>query len=97
MRPYIEELIPNAGIYDYLFDKLEILMALSHLHHVPRYRKEVLGFLGRRENAAQIVYEIEQSVSSFGDGSRYPTSGIGAPKHEHWTEGLRVLRGRLLT
>ena len=92
LRPHTRELIPNPDVCDFYFDKLEVLMALSHWYHSPKPRHEVLGFSGHPRNADQILQEIEDSVSKLGDSSPFALSGIAGSQHEDWERGVRLLK-----
>ena len=79
-REYLMHLIPNAGRYTIMFDKLEVLMAIGFAYHDKRagdgYWVPLGAFGYRRENCNRVIAEIEESITKDGDQSAYVTSGI---------------------
>lgn len=79
-REYLMHLIPNAGRFTIMFDKLEVLMAIGFAYHDKRagdgYWVPLGAFGYRRENCNRVIAEIEESIAKDGDQSAYVTSGI---------------------
>ncbi len=79
-RECLMHLIPNAGRYTLIFDKLEVLIALGFAYHDKRPADNYwvpLGAFGyRRDNCYRVIAEIEESIAKDGDQSAYVTSGI---------------------
>lgn len=77
---YLKHLIQNGERYTLIFDKLELLMALSFSFHAKRAGDNFwvpLGAFGyRKDNCYRIITEIEECISKDGDNSVYVTSGI---------------------
>lgn len=81
LRPYAKPIIPNGNLYTLLFDKLEILIALSFA-----YRDTVRigglfwapagAFVHRRQNTAHILQEIRKSIEQAQEDSIFVKSGI---------------------
>ena len=74
LRPYCQRIIPDDNRYSLVFDKLEILMALSF-----RDKKSWVptgSFGWRVANRDRIVQEIEESISTRQDESPFVTYGI---------------------
>lgn len=78
---YAEQIIPDKDRYTLVFDKFEILMALSVAHR----SEENFGVYWappgpyaayRHENRARILREIEESLSAEGAESPFVTCGI---------------------
>ncbi len=102
LRPYAESIIPGNERYTLVFDKLEILMALSYAHHKgkwsldgnsleERYWVPPGAFVYRRENSYSILQEIRESLSKKQDESPFVTSGIFGTTAEDCGRGLTAL------
>ncbi len=80
MRQYMGNTILNNEQYDLVFDKLEILMALSYAHHEERaagmYWAPIGSFVHRSKTRVRILREIEESISTLQRESPYVRSGI---------------------
>ena len=80
LRPYAERIIRDKNRYTLVFDKLEILMALSYARHRGEWSKShrvppgVFGY--REENRVQILQEIRESISTMQDESPFVTCKI---------------------
>ena len=78
LQPYASRVIPDDNRYILVFDKLEILIALSYAHHrfldwtwVPPG-----AFIFRPNNRNRIIQEIEESLSKEQEESPFTKSGI---------------------
>jgi len=80
LRNYFKRMIPNDNQYTLQFDKLEILMALSHGHHsepiLGRYWAPPGSYGWRHRNREQVINEIKEYILREGDKSWYVKSGI---------------------
>lgn len=97
LRPYTERIIPDSDRYTLLFDKLEIMMALSYARHRGEWSSEWCwvppGAYGyRRENRTRIVLEIEESLSTEQDESPFVTCGIFGATAKDCKRGLEALK-----
>ena len=96
LRPYAERIIPENDRYTLLFDKLEILMALSFAYHKNEWSTEwyyaPLGAFGYRgKNRTRIMQEIKESLSTKQDESPFVTCGIFGEAPEDCKQGLAAL------
>ena len=101
LRPYAERIIPDSDRYTLVFDKLEILMALSYAHYkgkwssdmnsLERYWVPPGAFGYRSENSTHIMREIKESVSTKQDESPFVTCGILGETAEDCKQGLAAL------
>lgn len=97
LRPHSDRIIPDENRYTLVFDKLEILMALSCAHY--RSHDESLdwywappGAFGyRSENRVRILQEIKESLSTERDESPFVTCGIFGETTEECKQGLEAL------
>ena len=97
LRPYAERIIPDNDRYTFIFDKLEILIALSYAHHRDewspmRYRLPPGPFENRPENNVPILREMEESLSAKGNESPFVTCGIFGATAENCKQGLEALK-----
>lgn len=92
LRAHTKRLIPGDSRYTYVFDKLEILMALGYAHHAKRTKDWYLAPPGaygyRRDNKSRILQEIQDSISSLGGQSPFVQSGIFGDSVEKCTQTL---------
>ena len=94
LRPYAERIIRDKNRYTLVFDKLEILMALSYAHHRGGWPEShrVLGVFGYRpETRDRILQEIGESLSAKQDESPFVTCGIFGETAEDCEQGLEAL------
>lgn len=79
LRPLVARQIPGNEKYTFVFDSLEVLMALSYGYYAKRtadwYWAPPGAYGYRRDNAQRIIDEIENSLKS-GDASPYVASRI---------------------
>ena len=94
IRPQSVGTIPDNTHYTLVFDELEILMALCFAHITPldRYWAPTGAFAYRLENRDRVFREIEKSLSSLGDESRYVKSGIFGATSDECKRGLTNLK-----
>ena len=96
LRPHAERVIPDNSRYTLVFDKLEILMALSYAHYngvsPELYMAPIGAFLHRSANRVQILQEIEESLSKKQAESPFVTSGIFGETAEDCKQGLAALK-----
>ena len=78
LQPYTGRIIPDSRRYTLAFDKLEIFIALSFIHQVPRLKNWPPrgSFIYRAENRNRIFQEIKESLSTRKDESPFVTSGL---------------------
>lgn len=92
LRKPTERLIANNSRYTFVFDKLELMMALAYAHHAKRtkdwYWVPPGAFGYRTENKDRILQEIQQSISSKGDQSSFVRSDIFGDSVEECTQAL---------
>ena len=82
LRQPLKPLIADDVKYTLIFDKFEILAALSYV--IVEGRNSGFGgewfppgaYMYRRDNRERILTEIQESISSFGDYSSFVRSGI---------------------
>ena len=94
--PYAERIIPDNDRYTLVFDKLEILMALSLAHHKDEWSSgeywTIPGSFGYRSaNRNRILQEIEESLSKMHDESPFVRCGIFGETAEECKQGLAAL------
>ena len=74
LRPYAERIIPDNDRYTLVFDKLEILMALSYAHHKGKWSSDMNSLerywapswrfrIPKRKTETHIMREIKESLS----------------------------------
>ena len=101
VRPHAVRIIPDESRYTFVFDTLEILMALSYAYKDDQtsgqYWAPLGGFALRRDNRVQVFKEIEESLSTMHDKSPFVTSGIFGETAEECKKGLADLRKFLPT
>lgn len=92
LRSHTKRLISNDNRYTFAFDKLEILLTLSYMHHVNRQWAPpgAYGYRSWREenSAGRIMQEIQNSISSRGEQSPFVRSGIFGDTVETCTQVL---------
>ena len=97
LQPYAKRIIPDNNQYTLVFDKLEMLMALSYAYHEDEWSSQwywaPAGAFGyRRENRDRIFQEIEESLSTMQTESPYVTSGIFGKTAEECQQGVEALK-----
>ena len=95
LQPFAERIIRDNNRYTLIFDKLEILIALSHAHYrgewSERYWAPVGAFGYRSESRVRILQEIKGSLSTERDESPFVTCGIFGETAEECKQGLEAL------
>ena len=80
MWQYTGNIIQNDKRYELMFDKLEVLMALSYAYYERRPEGRCwipLGsFVYRSQNRRQVLEEIEKSIATLQSESPFVKSGI---------------------
>lgn len=80
LRPLFKQAIPSDKRYTLLFDKLEMLMAISCAYHSNRsgspYWAPPGAFGYRHSSRDAVIKEIDDSIAQQGDRSPYVLSGI---------------------
>ena len=83
LRQYMSNTIFNSKQYDLVFDKLEILMALSYARHDDekagpwsRYWIPLGSFVHRSRSRERVIGEMEESISTLQHESPFVRSGI---------------------
>lgn len=93
--PYAERIIHNNNRYSLVFDKLEILIALSYAYYKGEWSEWYWAppgaFVHRSENRVLILQEIEESLSTERDESRFVTCKIFGETAEDCKQGLDAL------
>ena len=93
LQPYTTRIIHNP--YALVFDKLEILIALSYAHYNKKWSEYYWAPLGafvyRYGNRVQILREIEESLSTERDKSPFVTCKIFGETAEKCKQGLEAL------
>ena len=76
LRPYLKAVIHDDAIYDYIFDKFEMLFALAHARLTKRNWFPPGAYYYRENNGCRVVYEIEESITTLKMQSPYVQSGL---------------------
>lgn len=101
MRQPTRRLIPNDDKYTYVFDKLEILMALGYAHHAKRtkdwYWAPPGAFGYRHQNRARFLQEMDESIAREKERSLYVQSGIFGDSPQVCAEALAAFREFIAT
>ena len=96
LQPCAERIIYDKNRYTLVFDKLEILIALSFAYHekksADQYRVPLGVFGYRPETRTQILQEIGESLSKKQDESPFVTCGIFGETAEDCEQGLATLK-----
>ena len=97
LRPHAGRIIADDSRYTFVFDKLEILMALNYIHIHSRDSADIwppLGAFGyRQETRGRIIHEMEASLSSKLDDSPFIKCGIFGDTEEVCRQRLEALQG----
>lgn len=78
LRQHFKQLIPNDQKYSFVFDKLEVLVAMGfvHLENNGGFWAPPGAFVIRRSNRRRILAEIRESIVADKDASQFVASGI---------------------
>ena len=95
LRPCVEPIIHHDNQYALIFDKLEILIALSYADYKDEWSEYYWAppgaFVHRYENRVQIIREIRESLSVKRDESPFVTCKIFGETAEDCEQGLEAL------
>ena len=93
LQPYVGPTIRDPGRYSFVFDQLELLLALGYTHAQPDYGWAPIGLWNRRNrNRDRIVEGIEASLTSERDDSRFVKSRIFGDTHQVCGQRLVTLK-----
>jgi hypothetical protein len=96
LRQPTKRLIPDDDRYTFVFDKLEMLMALGYAHHAKRtnewYWAPPGAFGYRTQNRDRFMQEIEVSISKEKGQSPFVISGIFGDSAEACTQNIASFR-----
>ena len=92
--PVVTRIMGTDTRYSFVFDKLEILMALGYAHHAKRTKDRYWAPSGaysyRHDNWERVISEIRESLLRDGDRSPYVTSRIFGDTQIACTEALEA-------
>ena len=92
LQPRFRSFISSESRFTYVFDKLEILMALGYAYYQKREKDWYwvpLGCYGYRgDNRDRVMQELRGSLQSLGDQSPYVRSGIFGKSSDECGAGL---------
>ena len=93
LRPHTKRILPDDDRYTFVFDKLEILMALNYAYHGPQdWYWTLPGAFGYRYgNKNRILQEIRESLDEMGNESPLVTCNIFGKTVDQCSEGLTAL------
>ncbi len=95
LQPFAERIIRDDNRYTLVFDKLEILIALSCAHYRGQWSEWYWappGAFGYRSGSrVRILQEIKESLSTERDESPFVTCGISGETAEECKQGLEAL------
>lgn len=96
LRQPARRLIPNDDRYTYVFDKLEMLLALGYARHAKRtkewYWAPPGAFGYRSQNRDRFLKEIDESIAKEKEQSAYVQSGIFGDTAEACAQALAAFR-----
>ncbi len=96
LKQPLKRIIANEKHFTFMFDKLEILMALGYAHHSKRtndwYWAPPGAYGYRNENRERILKEIDESLIKDGDHSPYVISRIFGDSAESCTNNMVAFR-----
>ena len=97
MRQHIGNTIRDSAQYNLVFDKLEILMALSYAYHDQRLESSYWAppgsFVYRTQNRRQICSEIEGSISTLQYESPYVKGSIFGETPQECMRSIELFNG----
>ena len=95
LQPFAERIIRDNNRYNLIFDKLEILIALSHAYYrnewSERYWTPPGAFVYRNANMVRILREIEESLSTKQNESSFVTYKLFGETADDCKQGLAHL------
>ena len=91
LRQPLKQLIPDDENYSFIFDKLEILIALGFGYRNKRqpYWAPPGAFFNRKNNRERILAEIRESISQSHDRSPFVQCGIFGETSEECLQSLK--------
>ena len=96
LKQHLKRIISNENRFTFVFDKLEILMALGYAHHSKRAKEWYWAPPGaygyRNENRERILKEIDESLAKDGGNSIYVISRIFGDSVETCTSNMAAFR-----
>ena len=99
LRPHAKRLIPNDDTYTLLFDKLEILIALSYAFQDAETDEQrqwipmgAFGYQHRYENRKHVLQEIKTSISDLTKKSPFVKSGVFGKTVKNCDQSLEVFK-----
>jgi hypothetical protein len=96
VKPYMARITISNKRFSLMFDKLEILMALSYAYRTEQsgeYYWTPAGSYGyRHDNQEKILKEIAGELSTDGENSIYVTSRLFGDSVKKCTEGLATFQ-----
>ena len=98
IRQVTREIIPSETQYALAFTKLEILLALGFAYREGGrfgYWAPPGTYVYRREETAQVLADIQESLTKFGHDSSYVSSGIFGKTADTCRQGIENLTGFL--
>jgi len=89
LQPRFQRRIPLEQQFEYAFDMLEILIALSYAHHANNPGLYSPGiYIRRHDNCKRFLQELRTSLENFGAQSPYVSSGIFGRSVEECRTGI---------
>ena len=92
LRPHAARVIPDDARYTFVFDKLEILLALGYLDRLDDCWPPIGAFGYREDNRDRIMREIQESLSTRGKDSPFVKCGIFGDTAEVCSQRVAKLR-----
>ena len=92
LRPHVASIVPDEARYKYVFDKLEILLALGYLDRLDERWPPIGAFGYREDNRDRIMREIQESLSMRRDHSPFVGCGIFGDTAEVCSQRVAKLR-----
>jgi hypothetical protein len=100
LRRSTKRLIPNEDRYTFVFDKLELLMALSYVYHAKRNKERYWAPMGsfgyRYQNRDRFLKEIEESIARLKGESTFVKCAIFGETAEACSQGLANFKDFLM-
>ena len=99
LRPHVARIVPDERQYALMFDKLQVLLALGHIHADPDLGWAPLPPVGHpfRKPFDGVIQEIDASLSSKGDASPFAKCAIFGDTREACAERLTKLNSLIAT
>ena len=97
LRPHAARVIPDDTRYTFVFDKLEVLVALGYLDRLDDCFPPIGAFGYREDNRKRIIREIQESLSAREDDSPFVKCGVFGNTAEVCTQRVARLQQCLST